>query len=273
MNAEAANTRGVDVHISGVRHAFASHGTAVRVLWDLDLTIPAGEFVAVIGPSGCGKTTMLAMLGGLVQPRAGAVTLNGIEVTGPPREAAYMLARDALLPWRTAVQNVELGLEVHGMPRAERRRISLGWLKRVGLADFADYNVLRMSQGMRQRVAIARTLALNPRCILMDEPFAALDAQTRTILQQEFLKLWERERPTVLLVTHDVSEAVLLSDRAILMSNRPGKIIMDLKIDLPRPRAKVAPLEDSVFRGYCRELEVKLRHELEATRFGMAADQ
>lgn len=271
MNGNATGARGVDVCISGVRHAFASHGTAVRVLWDLDLEIPAGQFVAVIGPSGCGKTTMLAMLGGLVRPRRGGVFLDGTEVTRPPREAAYMLARDALLPWRTAVRNVELGLEARGVPRRERREVSVDWLRRVGLGDFAHYNVLRMSQGMRQRVAIARTLAMNPRCILMDEPFAALDAQTRTILQQEFLKLWERERPTVILVTHDVAEAVLLSDRAILMSNRPGKIIMDLRIELPRPRAKVAPLEDPVFRAYCRELETRLRSELEATSFGGSA--
>ena len=260
----AETTRGVEVRIRGVRHAFPSGDAAVRVLWDLDLTIPAGQFVAVIGPSGCGKTTMLAMLGGLVRPRAGDVILGGARVAKPPRDAAYMLARDALLPWRTAIQNVELGLQVRGVPRSERREIGLDWLERVGLAEFANYNIVRMSQGMRQRVAIARTLALNPRCILMDEPFAALDAQTRTILQQEFLKLWERERPTVLLVTHDVSEAVLLSDRAILMSRRPGTILMDLEIELPRPRAKVAPLEDPVFRGYCRDLEVKLRQEIES---------
>lgn len=271
MDGRAIAARGVDVRISGVRHAFASHGSAVRVLWDLDLEIPAGQFVAVIGPSGCGKTTMLAMLGGLVRPRRGSVALDGVKVTRPPREAAYMLARDALLPWRTAVRNVELGLEARGVPRRERREASLDWLSRVGLGDFADYNVLRMSQGMRQRVAIARTLAMNPRCILMDEPFAALDAQTRTILQQEFLKLWERERPTVMLVTHDVAEAVLLSDRAILMSNRPGRIIMDVKIELPRPRAKVAPLEDPVFRAYCRDLEARLRSELEAASFGASA--
>lgn len=270
MTAEVTGTRGVDVRISGVRHAFASHGMAVRVLWDLDLDIPAGQFVAVIGPSGCGKTTMLAMLGGLVRPRRGNVAMDGVEVTRPPREAAYMLARDALLPWRTAIGNVELGLEARGVPSRERRHISHDWLRRVGLGDFADYNVLRMSQGMRQRVAIARTLAMNPRCILMDEPFAALDAQTRTILQQEFLKLWERERPTVLLVTHDVAEAVLLSDRAILMSNRPGRIVMDVKIELPRPRAKVAPLEDPVFRTYCRDLESRLRSELEAASFDSA---
>jgi NitT/TauT family transport system ATP-binding protein len=259
----AEKARGVDVRLSGVRHAFPSRGSAVRVLWDLDLTVHASEFIAVVGPSGCGKTTMLAMIGGLVQPRAGEITLDGVKVTAPPRDAAYMLARDALLPWRTAAQNVELGLQVRGLSRSERRKTSLAWLKRVGLEGFADYSILRMSQGMRQRVAIARTLAMHPRCILMDEPFAALDAQTRTILQQEFLKLWERERPTVLLITHDVSEAVLLSDRAILMSSRPGRIIMDLKIDLPRPRAKVAPLEDPVFRDYCRDLEARLRKEIE----------
>jgi len=261
---DAKSARGVEVRVEGVRHAFPSHGTAVRVLWDLDVTIPAGQFISVVGPSGCGKTTMLAMLGGLVRSRAGRVTMDGVEVTGPPRDAAYMLARDALLPWRTAVENVELGLQVRGMRRAERRRLGLDWLKRVGLADFAHYNVLRLSQGMRQRVAIARTLALNPRCILMDEPFAALDAQTRTILQQEFLKLWERERPTVFLVTHDVSEAVLLSDRAILMSRRPGRVLLDLHIDLPRPRAKVAPMEDQRFQRYCRDLEHMLRQEIES---------
>jgi NitT/TauT family transport system ATP-binding protein len=264
----AQAAKGVEIRLSHVRHAFPSGDAAVRVLWDLDLVVPAGQFVALIGPSGCGKTTMLAMLGGLVRPSFGKVSLDGTVVTVPPREAAYMLARDALLPWRTAIQNVELGLQVRGMPRAERRKIALDWLERVGLSEFAEYNIVRMSQGMRQRVAIARTLALNPRCILMDEPFAALDAQTRTILQQEFLRLWERERPTVLLVTHDVSEAVLLSDRAILMSKRPGRVLMDLDINLPRPRAKVAPMEDPIFRSYCRDLEFKLRDEIESLHVG-----
>jgi NitT/TauT family transport system ATP-binding protein len=253
---------GVEVTLAGIRHGFMHGDTVVRAVWDIDLRIPVGQFVALVGPSGCGKTTLLGMIAGLVQPREGQVKLDQQLVQSTPREVAYMLARDALLPWLTARENVELGLQVRGMAKAERRDISSNWLRRMGLAEFSESNILRLSQGMRQRVAIARTLAMNPRCILMDEPFAALDAQTRQLIQREFIELWEREKPTVVFVTHDLTEAILLSDRTILMSKRPGRIVADITIELPRPRNLDAPHANDGFGAYYDQLSSQLREEV-----------
>ena len=209
------------------------HTTAVD---GLSLKIQPGEFVCVVGPSGCGKTTLLGMIAGLERPRAGSVALDGQPVRSTSPDVAYMLARDALLPWFTARENVELGLRVRGVDKAERRRRSNEWLQRVGLAEFEGSSILRLSQGMRQRVAIARTLAMSPKCILMDEPFAALDAQTRVLIQQEFVDLWARDRQTVVFVTHDLSEAITLADRIVVMTRRPGRIKLIYDVQLPRPR-------------------------------------
>jgi NitT/TauT family transport system ATP-binding protein len=241
------------------------HGdSVVLALWDFALEIPAGQFLTVVGPSGCGKTTLLAMVGGLVFPREGLVTLNGQVVTGPSAEVAYMLARDALMPWRTVRQNIEFGLEVRGLERPLRRARSTEWLERVGLSGFANSMIGELSQGMRQRVAIARTLALEPRCLLMDEPFAALDAQTRVLLQQEFLRLWERVHATVIFVTHDLGEAILLGDRVILMSHRPGRVVADVTVNLARPRTTEIELDDSNFRELYKFLGGQLRAEVQA---------
>lgn len=270
MNGDASSATGtsprtgVPISVKGVRHAFPHGDGVVAALWDFDLEIAAGQFVTVVGPSGCGKTTLLAMVGGLVIPRAGEVRLDGRIVTGPPSEVAYMLARDALMPWRTARQNVEFGLEIRGLGRNDRRARSAEWLERVGLSEFADSRATELSQGMRQRVAIARTLALEPRVLLMDEPFAALDAQTRILLQQEFLRLWERVNATVIFVTHDLGEAILLGDRVILVSHRPGRVVADVTIDLPRPRTTEIELDDPNFRRYYRDLSGQLKAEVQA---------
>jgi NitT/TauT family transport system ATP-binding protein len=258
------NRTGVRVAFSGIRHGFMHGEKVVRALWDVSLDIPAGQFVCLVGPSGCGKTTLLGMAAGIVRTCEGSVTLDNRPVTRPPPEVAYMLARDALLPWLSARENAELGLRVRGVNKAERTERADAWLARVGLADFSRSNILRLSQGMRQRVAIARTLAQEPRCILMDEPFAALDAQTRTLVQQSFMRLWEETRATVIFVTHDLAEALLLGDRIVLMSKRPGRIVADMAVPLARPRELQLPHNNPGFEEAHRELSRKLREEVMA---------
>jgi len=258
------DSSGLAITMEGVRHGFAKNDRVVRALWDLDLTIEPGQFVSVVGPSGCGKTTLLTMISGLTRPRQGSVKIDGREVTGPSPEVAYMLARDALLPWRTVRANVELGLEIRKADKALRRARSEEWLGRVGLSDFADARIGELSQGMRQRVAVARTLALEPSILLMDEPFAALDAQNRLMQQQEFLGLWEKHRSTVLLVTHDLTEAISLSDRVVLISHRPGRVIADLTIDIPRPRDIDIDHGHAKFDLYYEKLHGLLKEEVKA---------
>lgn len=212
-------------------------------LQNVSVDIHAGQFVALVGASGCGKTTMLNMLAGLVQPTSGHVTLNGKAPELPNMDIGYMFARDALLPWRSARKNVELPLETRGWSRKERRDRAKEMLELVGLKGRESQYRLQLSQGMRQRVALARTLASDPSILLMDEPFAALDARTKLTLQTEFLRIWEQvqhedQRKTVIFVTHDLQEAVLLADRVIVMLPHPGRIAEDRVSDLPRPRAE-----------------------------------
>lgn len=258
------DTPGASVKLQSIRHGFIHGDRVVRALWDLDLEAAPGEFVGLVGPSGCGKTTVLSFVAGMVSPREGSVLINGHPPQSRSGETAYMLARDALLPWKTARQNVELGLKVRGADRRLRRKVADEWLEKVGLGDFKEAAIRQLSQGMRQRVAIARTLALRPLCILMDEPFAALDAQTRALVQAEFLDLWERQRPTVIFVTHDLDEAILLSDRVVLMSHRPGRVVCDTHIDIPRPRTAVRETMADRFLGYRRNLSTLLAEEVRA---------
>jgi NitT/TauT family transport system ATP-binding protein len=204
------------------------------------------------------------MVAGIDRPKAGSVQVDGQPVTGPSAEVAYMLARDALLPWRTVRANVEYGLAIRRISKDRRRELSDEWLQRVGLRDFADARITELSQGMRQRVAVARTLALQPSILLMDEPFAALDAQNRLLQQQEFLALWERIRSTVILVTHDLHEAILLSDRVVLISHRPGRVIADMRIDLPRPRNQELRRGHAHFDQYYDVLYEQLTREVQA---------
>ena len=237
----------------------AEDDTSVLALDTVSLEIGAGEFVAIVGPSGCGKTTILNLLSGLIPPTAGTVKRNGKEVDGPSRDIGYMLARAALSPWRSARRNVELGLEIHGVNRQERRRRAEELLSLLHLDGFANAYPSQLSQGMRQRVAIARTLAIEPALWLLDEPFGALDAQTRMAVQSEFVGLWEQsEGSTVILVTHDLEEAVLLADRVIVMTARPGRIKSDTAVDLPRPRV----IDELRFDDQFRELEHQIWQEL-----------
>ncbi|WP_286929975.1 MULTISPECIES: ABC transporter ATP-binding protein [Aeromicrobium] len=254
--------RGQRITFSQVHHSFIHGDRAVPVLEDFTLDIPPSQFVSIVGPSGCGKTTALSMTGGLVHPRRGTVKIGETTVSHTSRDVAFLFARDALLPWRSVRSNVEIAMEVHGVDKKERRERADAWLRRVRLDEFADSDVLHLSQGMRQRVAIARTLVQSPSVVLMDEPFAALDAQTRALQQEEFISLWEAERPTVIFVTHDLEEAILLSDRVILMASRPGRIVADMAIELERPRSQEMR-GGAEFRSYFMDLSDRLRHEVD----------
>ena len=209
-----------------------------RIIDKLSLAIPEFQFLSVVGPSGCGKTTLLNLLAGLVEaPRQGLLRVGGAAPRlGDPR-IAYMLARDSLLPWRTALENASYGMQIRGVAPAARKARALDLLHRVGLAGFENAYPKHLSHGMRQRCALARTFALDAPFLLMDEPFGALDAQTKLQLEELLVELWQQERRTVVFITHDISEAIAISDRVIVMSARPGRIVEDFVIDLPRPRS------------------------------------
>ncbi|MDF3073056.1 MAG: transporter related protein [Alphaproteobacteria bacterium] len=260
----AGEAASLDIDVVDIDHYFRSQSDRpVHAVDDVSLQIPQGQFVALVGPSGCGKTTLLNMIAGLVEPSSGRIMVGGTPIKGSRPEFGYVFARDTLLPWRTVRQNVEFVLAMSGVDRRERAGIANDWLKRVGLQDFGDAYRYQLSQGMRQRVAIARTLATRPRLILMDEPFAALDAQTRLILQNEFIRLWEETGATVVFVTHDLTEAILMSDRVVLMTRRPGRIKIDKLIDLPRPRNLEADRFTPEFRLSYDQLSDALREELD----------
>jgi NitT/TauT family transport system ATP-binding protein len=207
---------------------------------DVTFDVPDGAIVTIVGPSGCGKSTLLNIVSGLTAPSRGRVEVDGRPVTGIRHDVGYMFARDGMMPWRTAIENVEFGLEVRRV--ANRREIAREWLRKVGLEKFAGHYRHELSQGMRQRVAVARTFAIEPNVLLMDEPFGALDSQTRLLLQELFLSVWEKNKRTVLFVTHDLHEAIFLSDVVIVSSNRPGRVKSMVSIALPRPRLPPAEL-------------------------------
>lgn len=228
----------VMIDARGVGHDYVAEGLApTPALLDTDVQVAEGEFVALVGPSGCGKTTLLNAMAGLVSPTRGEVRIAGERVHDVRPDVGYMFARDGLMPWRSAADNVAFGLELRGIARAERRERARHYLALVGLAGFDDHRRAELSQGMRQRVALARTLATEPRVMLMDEPFAALDAQTKVLVQDEFLKIWERQRRTVVFVTHDITEAITLADRVLVFSARPGRIVGGFDVVVPRPRS------------------------------------
>jgi len=210
----------------------------VEALHDVSLAVGAGEFCTVIGPSGCGKSTLLGMLGGLVTADSGRVLVDGRPVTAPdPRRVATVFQEAGLFPWRTALENVEFGLELQGMERARRRAVATDLLGPLGLRDFAAKYPRELSGGMRQRVAIGRALAIDTQIILMDEPFGALDEQTRLLMGEWLLDIWRRTRKTVVFVTHSLHEALALSTRVVVMTARPGRIKSVLELPMPYPRA------------------------------------
>jgi NitT/TauT family transport system ATP-binding protein len=226
------------IDIQGVRHAYPGQGrgqTATLALADISLAVPDGQFVAVVGPSGSGKTTLLHLVAGFERPLAGTIVVNQKPVTGPGRDRVVVFQNPALYPWLTVADNIALGLRLRGHHGQDDARVAR-WVSWVGLDGFDRHRPYQLSGGMQQRVAIARALILEPPILLMDEPFGALDAQTRADMQELLLGLFDRTRPTVLFVTHDVEEAVLLADRVIVLSARPGRVALDLPVALPRPR-------------------------------------
>jgi NitT/TauT family transport system ATP-binding protein len=209
----------------------------LEALRSLDLEIERGGFVSLVGPSGCGKTTFLRIVAGLETATAGEVLIDGRAVGGPGGDRGFVFQADNLLPWRSVLANAMIGPEVAGRSGEGERRRTLDLLKLVGLEGFERYYPRQLSGGMRQRVNLARALAIDPQILLMDEPFSALDAQTREIMQTELMRIWEEGRKTVLFVTHQIDEAVFLSDRVVVLARRPGRLQESVAIDLPRPRA------------------------------------
>ncbi len=220
----------------------------------VSLSIAAHQFVSVIGPSGCGKSTFLRLVAGLDKPTAGEITVSGRKVTGPGADRGMVFQEYALLPWKTTAANIEFGPRLKGLPKAERAVITKRFVELVGLKGFENKYPHQLSGGMRQRAAVARVLANNPTVLLMDEPFAAVDAMTRQHLQEELAVISAHERTTVLFITHAIEEAVFLSDRVVALSGRPGRIVADLTIDLPRPRRWDGMVNDARFAAYRDEL-------------------
>lgn len=210
--------------------------TVVHALDSVSFEVRDNEFLSFIGPSGCGKTTLLKMIDGLIPWDSGEIKVNGVPVTGPGRERAMVFQNFGLLPWLNVLRNTAFGLELQGVPQAEREEIAREWIHKVGLDGFEKHYPHELSGGMQQRVGIARALAVDPDILLMDEPFGALDAQTRQLLQDELLRIWEETRKTVIFVTHSMQEAVYLSDRILIMSPRPGRVDEIIDVPIPRPR-------------------------------------
>jgi NitT/TauT family transport system ATP-binding protein len=226
--------------LEAVTCTFLAHdrrATGYTAIGDVSLSVAPGEFVSVVGPTGCGKSTLLNVAAGLLAPSRGGVRVFGETLHGINRRAGYMFQSEALMPWRTALGNVTAGLEFHGIAAEEARRLGEAWLERVGLRGFGDRYPHELSGGMRKRTALAQTLALDPDIILMDEPFSALDIQTRQLMENELLQIWAAKRKAVLFITHDLDEAIALSDRVVVFSAGPAaRPLGAFEIDLPRPR-------------------------------------
>lgn len=232
---EAVGSAGISLEGVGVIYD-TKDGEGVEAVRDASGYIPDGRFVSVIGPSGCGKSTLLDVVGGLLKPRRGRVVINGELVTGPRRDTAMVFQDDSTLHWRTVLRNVAFGLEIAGVGKKQRESAARDIVKLVGLQGFENKHPRELSGGMRQRVAIARALVVDPRILLMDEPFGALDQQTRMFMGQELLRVWDETRKSVLFVTHDIQEAVYLSDEVWVMSARPSHIKEKVVVDIDRPR-------------------------------------
>jgi NitT/TauT family transport system ATP-binding protein len=236
----------------------------VTAVEEVSLAVADREVVALIGPSGCGKSTLLNMGAGLSLPSAGEVYVDGVRVDSPNAHVAFMLQKDLLLPWRTIRENVELGLEIRGTPRRERRARAQALLVRCHLTGFESHYPHQLSGGMRQRAALARTLAVDPTVLLMDEPFSALDAQTKMVLQQDLARMLAEERKTALLITHDLGESIVLADRILVMSARPGRIVEEIRVDLPHRADVMQRRRDPRVTGYVTRLMDLLKIEAQA---------
>jgi ABC-type nitrate/sulfonate/bicarbonate transport system ATPase subunit len=230
------------VQLDGVGMTFATPTGSFRAVEPMQLSIEPGRFVSLVGPSGCGKSTLFNVIAGLLQPTEGRVLIDGEDATGTIGRVGYMLQKDLLLPWRTVLDNVILGMEIQGTPLNDARERALPLLHRYGLAGFEDLYPNSLSGGMRQRAALLRTLLFDTDVILLDEPFGALDAQTKLQMQEWLMQLWSDFRKTVVFITHDVDEAIYLSDEICVMGTRPGRVLEQIPIDLPRPRARTLTL-------------------------------
>jgi NitT/TauT family transport system ATP-binding protein len=248
------------ISLCGVFRSYAnSRGSFTPALQNIDLEIEQGEFVCIVGPSGCGKSTLLYLIAGLDRPTTGEIAVDGSPVKGPGTDRILLFQELGLFPWLTVRQNVEFGLKMAGVSKTERKDQARVFLRMVHLSHFEDHYVHQLSGGMKQRVALARSLTLRPKILLMDEPFAALDAQTRDMLHDELERIWKETSPTIVFVTHNVREAVRLGDRVLLMSFRPGRIKKQFQVDLRRPRH----VEDSDVAHLSKEILGQLREEIE----------
>ncbi len=231
---------GRDGHIKlqtrNISKTFVRRRQAVEVLRDVTIDIEASHFVSIVGASGCGKTTFLRIIDGLISPTSGEILIDGSPVAGPGLDRAFVFQQDALFPWRTVIDNVIFGLEVQRKSKRESTERAMEFIQLVGLSGFEYHFPHELSGGMRQRANLARALTVDPQVLLMDEPFASLDAQTREIMQSELLRIWRSNRRTVLFITHQIDEAVYLADKVIVMTARPGRIKAILAVDIPRPR-------------------------------------
>ncbi len=241
------------LEISHLSHSYSQ----LQVLEDVSFTAEEGQFVALVGTNGCGKTTLLRLIAGLDRPTSGIIRVEGEIVTGPAPDRGFVFQEYALFPWLSVAQNIEFGLKVRNVATAERRSTTQLYIDRLGLTGFEGYHPDQLSGGMKQRAAIARALANGPRLLLMDEPFAALDCQTRVQLQDELADVWQREHKTIIFVTHNVEEAAMLADRVLILSPRPAHIVQALDIDLPRPRHRTGPEVNDLRVRIARALHVK----------------
>ena len=249
--------------LDGVAKRFQARDRVVHALEATTLTVAGGEFVTLVGPSGCGKSTLLNIISGLTPASEGSVRLDGRAIAGVSRRVGYITQQDNLFPWRTLRDNVALPLELARVAPGERRDRADHWLARVGLEGFGDAYPHELSGGMRQRGSIVRTLIYEPPVILMDEPFGPLDAQTRIVLQDMLLSIWDSAQSTIVFVTHDLTEAIALADRVLLMSARPGRIVRSDRVDIPRPRNIFGIHENTEFRRLYNEIWNDLRLQVQ----------
>jgi NitT/TauT family transport system ATP-binding protein len=232
----------------GKSYSDGSHKEPLRVFEFIDVELFESEFISIIGPSGCGKTTLLRVIAGLDRPSEGEVRLDGVPICGIDKRIGLVFQEYALFPWRTTLQNIEMGLEIQGIPRKQRRKSVHHYIDAFGLSGFENEYPYKLSGGMKQRVAIARTLITNPEVVLMDEPFGSLDSQTRNKLQEFLLTVWLKQRETILFVTHNVDEAVFLSDRIIILSKRPSRIVDIIEVNELRPRDRTGQKANRIRR-------------------------
>ena len=263
--ATAALREEARIELSGVTKRFLTpDGTPFTAIHDVNLVVEPGQFCAVVGPTGCGKSTTLTLVSGLDAPSAGAVTVGAAPVAGITRGTSFVFQADALMPWKTVIANVAMGPIFHGVAKKAAHAAAREWLRRVGLAGFENHHPHQLSGGMRKRVALAAALINEPSILLMDEPFGALDVQTKAIMSNELLALWEQTRPSVIFVTHDLEEAIALADRVVVMTVGPGTVKGVYDIDLPRPRGEVQEIRfEPRFLELHREIWESLREEVQ----------